>query len=98
MIPWPLWQRRRIADLQAKGMQFEVANRIGKAETAARQRISRCIGWRAARAAELRFIVNGEKIRFFLTGGLAGLTAEQRDRVFNLPNVSPMVTPGPIHP
>ena len=53
MIAWPLWQQRRIALLHSEGMPLDVAQRIGKVETVHRQRISRCIGWRRARAAEL---------------------------------------------
>ncbi|WP_380786845.1 hypothetical protein [Sphingomonas sp. R86521] len=93
MITWPLWQQRRIAELQAAGMPPEVAQRIGKAETVNRQRISRCIGWRRARAAELDYLVAGDRIKFVIIGGLAGLTAAQRQRLFALPNLSTMITP-----
>ena len=93
MIAWPLWQQRRIAELQADGMPPEVAQCIGKAETVNRQRISRCIGWRRARAAELDYVVTGETVKFVIIGGLAGLTPAQRQRLFALPNLSPMITP-----
>ncbi|WP_107933382.1 hypothetical protein [Sphingomonas aerolata] len=93
MIPWPLWQQRRIAELQAEGMGSEIAQQVGKVETATRQRISRCIGWRAARAAKLNILVDGNNVRFALTGGLAGLTALQRQRLLELPNLSPVITP-----
>lgn len=93
MIPWPLWQQRRIAELQAEGMQAAIAGHVGKVETATRQRISRCIGWRAARAAKLNILVDGDQVRFALTGGLAGLSREQRERLLALPNLSPMITP-----
>ena len=93
MIPWPLWQQRRIAELQAEGMELSIAGHVGKVETSTRQRISRCIGWRAARAAKLNIIVDGDQVRFALTGGLVGLTPAQRKRLFELPNLSPMITP-----
>jgi len=93
MIPWPLWQQRRIAELRDEGMDTAIAQQVGKVETATRQRISRCIGWRAARAAKLNILVDGEDVRFVLTGGLAGLTAQQRDRLLDLPNLSPVITP-----
>ena len=98
MISWPLWQQRRIVELRAEGLEFDLAQRVGKSETATRQRLSRCIGWRAARAANLNLIADGEEFRFALTGNLTGLSDTQRERLFNLPNVSPMVSPGPIHP
>jgi hypothetical protein len=93
MIAWPLWQQRRIAELQAEGMQPHIARHVGKAETATRQRISRCIGWRAARAAKLNILVDGDGVKFALTGGLAGLSPAQRERLLALPNLSPMITP-----
>ncbi|KQN02774.1 hypothetical protein ASE82_10840 [Sphingomonas sp. Leaf230] len=93
MIAWPLWEQRRIAELQAGGMPPEVARCIGKAETVNRQRISRCIGWRRARTAELDCVVTGETVKFVIIGGLAGLTPAQRQRLFALPNLSPMITP-----
>lgn len=93
MIPWPLWQQRRIAELQAEGMEPSIAGHVGKVETATRQRISRCIGWRAARAAQLNIMVDGDRVKFALTGGLAGLSTAQRDRLLALPNLSAMITP-----
>jgi hypothetical protein len=93
MIPWPLWQQRRIAELQAEGMEPTIAGKVGKVETATRQRISRCIGWRAARAAQLSIMVDGDRVKFALTGGLAGLSPAQRDRLLALPNLSAMITP-----
>ncbi len=98
MISWPLWQQRRIAELRAEGLEFDLARRVGKSETATRQRLSRCIGWRAARAADLNLIANGDQFRFALTGNLSGLSDAQRERLLSLPNISPMVTTGPIHP
>lgn len=93
MIPWPLWQRRRVADLQEDGFPFELALRIGKAETVNRQRISRIIGWRAARAAVTDFLITGDQVRVVISGGLEGITASQRERLFALPNLSGMITP-----
>lgn len=93
MIPWPLWQQRRIAELQAEGLEPSIAGHVGKVETATRQRISRCIGWRAARAAQLNIMVDGDRVKFALTGGLAGLSTTQRDRLLALPNLSAMITP-----
>lgn len=93
MIPWPLWQRRRIADLQADGLPLELAMRIGKAETVKRRSISRCIGWRAARAAVTDFLVTGDQVRVVIIGGLDGITAAQRKRLFGLPNLTAMITP-----
>jgi hypothetical protein len=98
MTPWPLWQRRRIADLQTDGLPLELAMRIGKAETVKRQRLSRIIGWRAARAAELNLIEDGDQLRFAISGSFAGLSADQRKRLLDLPNLSPMIAPkGFIH-
>jgi hypothetical protein len=93
MTPWPIWQRRLIADLQADGMPLELAMRIGKAETVNRQRISRCIGWRAARAAKTDFIIDGDQVKFVIVGGLADLSATQQERLLALPNMSAMITP-----
>lgn len=93
MIAWPLWQRRRIADLQAGGLPLELAMRIGKAETVKLRSISRCIGWRAARAAVTDFIVTGDQVRVIIVGGLDGITPAQRDRLLALPNMSAMITP-----
>jgi hypothetical protein len=93
MTPWPLWQRRRIADLQADGLPLELAMQIGKAETVKRQRISRIIGWRAARAAVTDFLVTGDQVRVVIIGGLEGIPASQRERLLALPNMSAMITP-----
>lgn len=93
MVPWRLWQRRRIADLQADGLPLELAMRIGKAETVNRQRISRIIGWRAARAAVTDFLTTGDQIKVVIIGGLEGITASQRERLFALPNLSAVITP-----
>jgi hypothetical protein len=93
MIPWSIWQRRLIADLQADGMPLELAMQIGKAETVHRQRISRCIGWRAARAAKTDFLVDGDQVRVVIIGGLTGVSAAQRKRLFALKNLSAMITP-----
>jgi hypothetical protein len=98
MISWVLWQQRRIAELQADGLQADLARRVAKCETTTRRGLSRCIGWRAARAAELNLIEDGDQFRFAISGSFAGLSADQRKRLLDLPNLSPMIAPkGFIH-
>ena len=77
-------------------MQVEIARKIGKAETAARQRLGKQIGWREARAAQLVCIAEGTTIRFALAGDFKRLTAGQTERLLDMRNVSAVLEPANI--
>lgn len=83
-IGWVRWRQRRYQALLAQGFETELAWPVAKAETRGRHRISRIVGNRAARDADLQFVEDEGKVRFVLVGDIAGLTDEQRAALRNL--------------
>ncbi|MBW6523272.1 hypothetical protein KZ810_07140 [Sphingomonas sp. RHCKR47] len=74
---WVRWRRRRYQSLSAQGLASHLAWEVAKGEAKGRHQISAVIGEQAARDADLIVVGQGENLRFALTGGIAGLAAEQ---------------------
>lgn len=74
---WVRWRRRRYQALAAQGLASHLAWDVAAGEAKGRHRISRVVGNRAARDAELECINVGGKLRFVLVGDVAGLSGEQ---------------------
>jgi hypothetical protein len=74
---WVRWRRQRYKALVADGLPRRLAWSLARGEARGRHRVSRIIGNRAAQDAELTCVSSGGGLRFFLTGGNAGLTKDQ---------------------
>jgi hypothetical protein len=81
---WIKWRRYRYQELIAGGLTGYLAWEVATGEAKGRYRISRIVGNRAARDAELTYVSSGGQVRFMLTGNVAGLTEEQADAIEKL--------------
>jgi len=68
----------------ASGVSKDGAFRFANSEAKLRQRVSRVIGYDAARTAEVSWIGNDDAPRFVITGDAMSLTAEEMDAIGKL--------------
>jgi hypothetical protein len=81
---WVRWRQQRYQTLTAASLAGHLAWPLAAGEAKARHRVARIIGNDAALRAEIIAVSVRGKLRFLLTGDIAGLTEEQAEAIETL--------------